>query len=326
MNILLVVADTSALTSTDTTLRNRLQTTLGHTVTLASDHDAAPNLSGIQAVVLASSCNVNALGTKYDAAPCGVLALGNEPHSAMSTATYAANGGSQSQFEVTAPGDPLVGVLTGEIDILSSLPSENYTYYEDVGLPAGAIIVLARPASTRATLVRIKQGIMLTNNTLAPTRRVFYTPNEGWPQLFSAAGWTIFDNAITYVGATPGQFPVANAGSDQEVEVGDVVQLNAGASYDPDGTIQTYTWRVIATSGPSITLSDPNIVNPTFTAPNTACRIILGLTVVDNHPDGLTSVEDTVRIDVVSHLMVRFAQGGTWVEKPIYTAKNGSWY
>jgi hypothetical protein len=324
MNVLLVVNDTAALITSDTTLRTRLETTLGHTVTLANDHDAAPNLSGTQGVVFAPSCNVNALGTKYDNATCGVLALGNEPHTAMSTATYAANGGSQYDFDVAAPGDALVGSLTGNISILSSAPSENYTYYEDEGLSSDIVQVLVR--GTRVCLARAKQGAILAGGVRNPTRRVFYTPNTGWPELFNADGWAIFDNAVAYIGVAPGLFPTASAGPDQEVEVGDVVQLDSSASNDPDGTIQSYSWRIVATSGPTITLSDPAAANPTFTAPNTACRIILGLTITDNHPDGLRSTEDTVRIDVVSHLMTRIAIGGVWVEKPLHSAKNNSWY
>ncbi|HYH74603.1 MAG TPA: PKD domain-containing protein [Candidatus Saccharimonadales bacterium] len=325
MNVLLVVGDAAALTGSDTTLRTRLQTTLGHAVTLVSDHDAAPNLSGTQAVVFAPSCNNNAISAKYDNAPCGVFAMGVEPHSAFTGGSYAGNGGGQYDFEVVAAGDPLLGGQTGIVELLSGPPSENFTYFEDGGLTTDVVQVLKRN-TIRVALARAPQGAIVFGGVRLPTRRVFFTPNEGWPQLFSTAAWTIFDNAVAYIGAAPGQFPTANAGLDQEVETGDVVQLNGSASSDPDGTIQTYTWRVISNSGPAITLSSTTTANPTFTAPATACTIVLGLVVRDNHADQLKSTEDTVRIDVVSHLVVRYAQGGLWIEKPVYAAKNGSWY
>lgn len=325
MNILLVVGDATVLTTSDTTLRTRLQTTLGHTVTLASDHDAAPNLSGVQAAVFAPSCNNNALATKYDNAPCGVLAMGVEPHSAFTGGGYAGNGGSAYDFEVNAPGDTLLGGLTGTINLLTNTPSENFTYFEDSGLSPDIVQVLKRN-TTRVGLARAPQGATIFGGVRAPTRRIFFTPNEGWPQLFSADAWTIFDNAVAYVGAAPGQFPTANAGPNQEVAVNTLVQLDGSASSDPDGTIQAYAWRIVSNTGPAVTLSSASAASPTFTAPGTACTIVLGLIVTDNHTDALKSVEDTVRIDVVSHLVVRVAQGGVWVEKPVYAAKAGSWY
>jgi hypothetical protein len=325
MNIILVVDNAAVPTTSDNVLRTRLQTTLGHTVTLASDHDPAPNLSTTQVVVVAPSSNNNQIATKYDNAPCGVFAMNNKSHSFFTLSPYVPNGGAQYDFDVTAPGDLLLGGLTGNISLLTSTPSQSYTYFEDEAFGSDVVQVLKRGA-TRVALARARQGAIVSSTVRLPTRRIFFTANEGWPELFTAAAWTIFDNAVAYVGATPGQFPVAAAGADQEVEVGDLVQLNGSGSNDPDGSIANYTWRVISNTGPAITLSNTQIANPTFVAPGMACRMVLGLIVTDNHGDALRSYEDTLRVDVVSHLMVRIAQGGVWVEKPLSTARAGSWY
>ncbi|UCF08494.1 MAG: PKD domain-containing protein, partial [Thermoplasmata archaeon] len=45
------------------------------------------------------------------------------------------------------------------------------------------------------------------------------------------------------------QPPVPDAGPDQTVYIGDVVQYNGSASYDPDGTIETYEWDFNASDG-----------------------------------------------------------------------------
>ena len=56
--------------------------------------------------------------------------------------------------------------------------------------------------------------------------------------------------------------PVAEAGSDQEIEVGFSAQLNGSDSSDPEGDPLTYSWSQVA--GPEVSLSDPAGVRPIF--------------------------------------------------------------
>jgi len=77
--------------------------------------------------------------------------------------------------------------------------------------------------------------------------------------------------------------PTANAGPDQTVDEGDTVTLDGSSSSDPDGTIVSSLWTQIA--GTSITLSDPDAVHPTFTAPDVGVggeALSFQLTVTDN--------------------------------------------
>lgn len=320
-SVLLVVNDTTALSAGDTAIRNRLQTTLGHTVTLHNDHDAPPSLAGINLVVIAPSSNNGTIGSGYNAATCGVFAMAVEPHTAFSTNTFIEEGNTAHSFDVTAPGDPLVGSLTGTISLLTSTPGTNYTFVEQATLSSGAVTVLN--TGIRVGLARIPQAGQLVGGGSAPTRRVFFTASDDWPALFSADGWTIFDNSVAYAAAPPGQSPVANAGPNQQVSSNTLVQLDGSGSSDSDGTVQGYLWRVISNTGPAITLSSPTAENPTFTSPNVSCTIILGLVVTDN--DGLQSAEDTVQVSVISRLMTQIVQSGSWVEKPLYVANGGTW-
>ncbi len=59
--------------------------------------------------------------------------------------------------------------------------------------------------------------------------------------------------------------PVADAGPDQTVQVGALVQLN-GTGTDVDGDILTFLWTLELPPNSMATLSDPTIPNPTFTA------------------------------------------------------------
>lgn len=83
--------------------------------------------------------------------------------------------------------------------------------------------------------------------------------------------------------------PVANAGADQSVSVGQIVQLNGSASSDADGDPITYQWSIIdAPVGSVATLSDPAIASPTLTIDvfgTYTVQLIVNDGVVDSAPD-----------------------------------------
>lgn len=88
--------------------------------------------------------------------------------------------------------------------------------------------------------------------------------------------------------------PVANAGQDLQVRVGDLVTLDGRNSYDPDGNLITYRWTITtAPSGSSASLSNPSSVMPTF-VPDIPGDYIIVLTVNDGQVD--SSPDDVVVI------------------------------
>ncbi|MCB9745906.1 MAG: hypothetical protein H6740_25250 [Alphaproteobacteria bacterium] len=87
--------------------------------------------------------------------------------------------------------------------------------------------------------------------------------------------------------------PVANAGANQSVDVGEVVLLNGTGSTDPDGDALNFTWQMLTKpSGSLAQLSDPTSDRPTFTADLEGSYEVQ--LVVDDGAD--VSTPDTVRV------------------------------
>ena len=87
--------------------------------------------------------------------------------------------------------------------------------------------------------------------------------------------------------------PLADAGPDQTVLVGETVALDGSASSDADGDPLTYLWTFTSLpTGSTATLSDATLVNPTF-VPDLAGTYVVQLIVNDGTED---SAPDTVSI------------------------------
>ena len=118
-------------------------------------------------------------------------------------------------------------------------------------------------------------------------------------------GATASDQVQIVVGNV-NQPPVANAGPDVAIAVGQVAALNGSGSTDPDGTIAQYLWTKV--SGPSSpTITGASTAQASLTI-NTAGVYIYRLTVTDNGGD--TSF-DEVKIDVGAANQSPLAKAGS---------------
>lgn len=97
------------------------------------------------------------------------------------------------------------------------------------------------------------------------------------------------------------QPPTANAGPDQSVAAGVLVQVSASGSSDGDGTIVGYKWRETTNSG--VVLSSTTAENISFTSPvsDTAQTVTLELIVTDD--DGVDSAPVYVNFNVAAEVV-----------------------
>ncbi|MBM4309755.1 MAG: choice-of-anchor A family protein [Deltaproteobacteria bacterium] len=89
--------------------------------------------------------------------------------------------------------------------------------------------------------------------------------------------------------------PVADSGPDRKLNAADAVQLDASASFDPDGDFLTWRWSILsAPDGSTAVLNDSTLINPVFTA-DKAGAYIVQLIVNDGEMD---SIPDTCTITI----------------------------
>lgn len=85
-----------------------------------------------------------------------------------------------------------------------------------------------------------------------------------------------------------GRPPLADAGPDLTVNLGELVTLDGGNSRDPDGSIVSFQWRQIA--GAAVQLLNANREIASFIAPGAGNSLRFELTVIDD--DGLSDTDE----------------------------------
>jgi hypothetical protein len=182
---------------------------------------------------------------------------------------------------------------------------DTYTIDEDTTLDVAAPGVLANDTDSDGDLLTAIPVDSPTNGTLVLNSdgSFTYEPNLNFngTDLFTYMandGASDSDVATVTITVNPvADPPIADAGPDQTVNEGSKVTLGGSNSFDTEGENLSYRW--IQVSGPSVTLSNPQAANPTFTAPPSVGSggesLTFQLTVTDQEAEQVT---DTAIVNV----------------------------
>ena len=114
-------------------------------------------------------------------------------------------------------------------------------------------------------------------------------------------------DSVTIAATAANLAPVANAGPDQAVNVGQQVTLTGSASSDPERQSLTYSWSFVSRpAGSAAALTNATTVNPTFT-PDAAGNFVVQLIVRDG---ALNSPADSVTIAATAANLAPVANAG----------------
>jgi len=192
----------------------------------------------------------------------------------VNTAPTADAGPDQSGYE----GETIMLTGVNSYDSDGKIVSTNWTQIE------GTPVSLSDASSPNASFI-------IPEVSLAEENLVFQL------NVIDDGGLQASDSCVVVAHPSP-LSPVADADLDETVNEGDTVVLNGSNSYDPDGTIVSYTWK--QTSGTAVVLQDSTTDQPVFIAPfieGSTETLVFELLVTDNM--GLSAV-DSVSIIVCS--------------------------
>lgn len=199
------------------------------------------------------------------------------PLDTADTADSATDTAADDQAPVADAGDDLSG-LVGDVVQLDGSGS----YDPDGDVLDWQWTFVTQPQGSTSTLLNADQ----------PTPR-FYAdvPGTFTIRLTVSDGQLAASDDVDVVVEQPNDPPIADAGPDQTVSAGDMVQLDGSASYDPEGSVLTWHWQLInRPSGSTAVLIDDQSAMPRFAvdqAGTYTVQLVVDDGTFDSSPDSM---------------------------------------
>jgi uncharacterized repeat protein (TIGR01451 family) len=197
----LFVSGSTTLNSSETALKNRLQT-LGYVVTVKDAKlSVSADATGKTVVVVSSTAAANNLGTKFTNITVPVVIwqsasfanMGMTPNGNSNAGTATA----QTQVKIILPTHALAGGLTGTQTVVSASSTFGW------GKPNANSSKVATLVSdtTKVIIFGYAQGASMPG-LVAPARRVGFFMTDTTAVGFNSNGWTLFDAAVNWATAS----------------------------------------------------------------------------------------------------------------------------
>ncbi len=303
MSNVLLLKSGSAASASDTAIDAEL-VGLGHTVTqlVGSTASYTASLVGKNLVVIGSA-TPGQISTKLDAITIPVIGtIGTAPHTLFASVS-ASSPGTVSSFTVASTGDPVTTPDAANDSVVFATTSIPSLYVPVANLGAGAVAPI-RYGSNGTNFPRAcgayyqPGGLLSDGTTAAPSFRGALQSLTNYA-VNNTNGQRWFKQMVAMALASVNALPTANAGPDQTRAVGATATMAFSGS-DPDGTITSYTARIVSKpAGSTAALSSTTTQNPTLTS-NVPGPVVVGVIVGDSATPTGFSNEATMTVTFVA--------------------------
>ena len=195
--ILFVVGNPASLNASDTAIRNRLQGQ-GYTVTVVDDSaSTTADATGKGLVLISATVSSTAVGTKFKSVSVPVMLWKNTLYDEMEM-SYENGTHNERDVRILMPSHPLAGGQTSTS--LRIVTGGNTTLNR--GRPnSNAVSVVSRTGTNNDDDLYVfgyPEGATMYLDFVAPARRVGFFFADNTAQSANAAGWALFDAAVTW--------------------------------------------------------------------------------------------------------------------------------